>query len=375
MSQNQIQSRYPSLLQPFRLRHVTFRNRLMSTSHAPGYVEDKHPKLRYQLYHEEKARGGLALSCDGGDNRGSLRRVSAEVREGPADESEEPNHALLQHRRPRQTRRPLLHPAARTLRPRRGPGARADEEVLRAARAAPDGQDLRPARAVRPAERPGLRLRVHHRRGGAHGPQRHGGGDAGGALRTGLGRAVGIGRRLPGQALVRHPRGVRPEQGASRSAEALVGGIAEAAGAAHRRDRHPPGRPAALGAPAATGGLPHAPGGVSAVRGAVRTARRTRLPHPVHQQSLQHRGEVVAARRFHPRGDVDPPRPAHPGDGTGVHGRRPRGDMDPDPGPAVAGERAGLGDLLRAQGRARPHPCGERGRRRRGPRAAHRAPG
>ena len=26
------------------LRHVTFRNRLMSTSHAPGYVEDKHPE-------------------------------------------------------------------------------------------------------------------------------------------------------------------------------------------------------------------------------------------------------------------------------------------------------------------------------------------
>ena len=66
MSQNQ--SRYPSLLEPFRLRHVTFRNRLMSTSHAPGYVEDKHPKLRYQLYHEEKARGGLALTMFGGSS-------------------------------------------------------------------------------------------------------------------------------------------------------------------------------------------------------------------------------------------------------------------------------------------------------------------
>ena len=43
-------SRYPHLLQPFRLRHLTFRNRVMSTSHAPGYVEDRHPKLRYQLY-------------------------------------------------------------------------------------------------------------------------------------------------------------------------------------------------------------------------------------------------------------------------------------------------------------------------------------
>ena len=68
MSQSQTQSRYPSLLEPYRLRHVTFRNRLMSTSHAPGYVEDKHPKLRYQLYHEEKARGGLALTMFGGSS-------------------------------------------------------------------------------------------------------------------------------------------------------------------------------------------------------------------------------------------------------------------------------------------------------------------
>ena len=41
MTQPQTRSRYPNLLQPFRLRHVTFRNRFMSTSHAPGYVEDR----------------------------------------------------------------------------------------------------------------------------------------------------------------------------------------------------------------------------------------------------------------------------------------------------------------------------------------------
>ena len=61
-------SRYPHLLEPFRLRGVTFKNRLMSTSHAPGYVEDRHPKLRYQLYHEEKAKGGLALTMFGGSS-------------------------------------------------------------------------------------------------------------------------------------------------------------------------------------------------------------------------------------------------------------------------------------------------------------------
>ena len=211
-------------------------------------------------------------------------------------ETGKPDHALLQHRRPRQTRRSLLHPASRALRPGGSAGARADEEVLRAARAAPDRQDLRPAGTARPAQRAGLRLRVHHRRGGTHGARRHGGDHAGGALRGGFGRAVGVGRRLPGQALVRHSRRVRSEQGVSRSPETLVGGIAEAAGAAHRRDRHPPGRPPALDAPATAGRLSHAPGGLSAVRGAVRTARRARLPHPLHQQPLQHRGEVAAAR-------------------------------------------------------------------------------
>jgi 2,4-dienoyl-CoA reductase-like NADH-dependent reductase (Old Yellow Enzyme family) len=54
------------LLQPFRLKALTLRNRIMSTSHEPAYAEDGKPKLRYQLYHEEKAKGGIALSMFGG---------------------------------------------------------------------------------------------------------------------------------------------------------------------------------------------------------------------------------------------------------------------------------------------------------------------
>jgi 2,4-dienoyl-CoA reductase-like NADH-dependent reductase (Old Yellow Enzyme family) len=38
----------------------------MSPSHEPAYAEDGKPKLRYQLYHEEKAKGGIALSMFGG---------------------------------------------------------------------------------------------------------------------------------------------------------------------------------------------------------------------------------------------------------------------------------------------------------------------
>ena len=54
------------LLQPFQLKHLTIRNRLMSTSHEPAYSEDGMPKDRYRLYHEEKAKGGIGLTCIGG---------------------------------------------------------------------------------------------------------------------------------------------------------------------------------------------------------------------------------------------------------------------------------------------------------------------
>ncbi|MCA3544639.1 MAG: NADH:flavin oxidoreductase, partial [Rhodobacter sp.] len=54
------------LLQPYRLKHLTLRNRVMSTSHEPAYSEDGMPKARYRLYHQEKARGGVALTMTAG---------------------------------------------------------------------------------------------------------------------------------------------------------------------------------------------------------------------------------------------------------------------------------------------------------------------
>jgi len=56
------------LLQPFRLKQLTLRNRIMSTSHASGLAEGGMPGERYQRYHEEKARGGLALTMFGGSS-------------------------------------------------------------------------------------------------------------------------------------------------------------------------------------------------------------------------------------------------------------------------------------------------------------------
>jgi 2,4-dienoyl-CoA reductase-like NADH-dependent reductase (Old Yellow Enzyme family) len=54
------------LLQPFQLKHLRLKNRILSTSHEPSYAEEAKPKLRYQLYQEEKAKGGVALTMFGG---------------------------------------------------------------------------------------------------------------------------------------------------------------------------------------------------------------------------------------------------------------------------------------------------------------------
>ncbi|MFN7224490.1 MAG: FAD-dependent oxidoreductase [Paracoccaceae bacterium] len=54
------------LLQPFQLKHLTLRNRIMTTSHEPAYPEDGMPKDRYRLYHLERAKAGVALTMTAG---------------------------------------------------------------------------------------------------------------------------------------------------------------------------------------------------------------------------------------------------------------------------------------------------------------------
>ena len=56
------------LLEPFRLKHLVLRNRIMSTSHACGLEEGGLALERYQAYHLEKAKGGIALSMFGGSS-------------------------------------------------------------------------------------------------------------------------------------------------------------------------------------------------------------------------------------------------------------------------------------------------------------------
>ena len=65
------------LLQPFQIKHLTLKNRIISTSHEPSYAEDALPKLRYQLYHEEKAKGGIGLTMFGGSSNVALDSPAA----------------------------------------------------------------------------------------------------------------------------------------------------------------------------------------------------------------------------------------------------------------------------------------------------------
>ncbi len=54
------------LLQPYQMKHLTLRNRIMTTSHEPAYPEDGMPKDRYRLYHLERAKAGVALTMTAG---------------------------------------------------------------------------------------------------------------------------------------------------------------------------------------------------------------------------------------------------------------------------------------------------------------------
>ena len=65
------------LLQPYVLKHLTLRNRIMTTSHEPAYAEDGMPKQRYRAYHAARAAGGIALTMTAGS--ASISRDSPPV--------------------------------------------------------------------------------------------------------------------------------------------------------------------------------------------------------------------------------------------------------------------------------------------------------
>jgi 2,4-dienoyl-CoA reductase-like NADH-dependent reductase (Old Yellow Enzyme family)/thioredoxin reductase len=54
------------LLHPYQLKHLTLKNRIMTTAHEPAYPEDGMPKDRYRLYHLERAKAGVAMVMTAG---------------------------------------------------------------------------------------------------------------------------------------------------------------------------------------------------------------------------------------------------------------------------------------------------------------------
>ncbi len=54
------------LLQPYQLKHLTLRNRIITTAHEPAYPEEGMPKARYRAYHVERAKGGIAMTMTAG---------------------------------------------------------------------------------------------------------------------------------------------------------------------------------------------------------------------------------------------------------------------------------------------------------------------
>ncbi len=65
-----------ALFLPFELNGLQLKNRIMSTSHAIAYQQEGKPQARYQAYHEEKAKGGLALTMFGGSSNIDLDSAS-----------------------------------------------------------------------------------------------------------------------------------------------------------------------------------------------------------------------------------------------------------------------------------------------------------
>ena len=54
------------LLQPYTLKHLTLRNRIIVTSHEPAYPEEGMPKDKYRAYHVARAKGGIAMTMTAG---------------------------------------------------------------------------------------------------------------------------------------------------------------------------------------------------------------------------------------------------------------------------------------------------------------------
>ena len=68
---------YRALFEPLTIRGKTFRNRVFSSGHVPGYTPEGYPNERYIAYNREKAKGGIGLITFGGST--NIARESTSI--------------------------------------------------------------------------------------------------------------------------------------------------------------------------------------------------------------------------------------------------------------------------------------------------------
>ena len=267
------------------------------------------------------------------------------------------SHALLQHRRPDPAGHPLPRPSAGAVGP--GPSAHAHPaaEVLRAARAASDGQDVGASETARRTQRGrGFPLRLRERRaraGRTRGRRRR---DARHPRRDGVRRGACAGRHHGEKDGSGSIGDGRPAPGPARDACPMGRIGRQAAGTRHRRDRLAHRRYAAVGPATAPCGIRGPAATFSTDRDPLRRARRARLPHSIigrersrgGRQRLQHPSRVAAPTRLFARRGRVASRSAHPRDRPVLHRRCARRVVGPHPWSALARECPGLRDMLRA---------------------------
>ncbi|MGI8739604.1 MAG: FAD-dependent oxidoreductase [Gammaproteobacteria bacterium] len=63
---------FDALFRPLKIKHLTIRNRIVSTSHSEVYGENGMPTERFRAYHAEKAKGGIGMTMCGGSSSVSI---------------------------------------------------------------------------------------------------------------------------------------------------------------------------------------------------------------------------------------------------------------------------------------------------------------
>ncbi|RVU29064.1 N-methylproline demethylase [Streptomyces antnestii] len=87
------------VLKPLRLNNLVLKNRIYSTGHAPsGYLDGGAPSLRYELYHEEKAKGGIALTIIGGSSNVAADSANVFDQIDAGDDAILPFYRSISHR-------------------------------------------------------------------------------------------------------------------------------------------------------------------------------------------------------------------------------------------------------------------------------------